>query len=219
MTLTPVKNERYISIKADGRFHEKVTENTEGAVYREYELKDGTKGGKWELLYKDISNVHIKNIRFEESEFGENILITLEGEDGEVVLAESTSSNFGSDIMKKLPNLDFAKKVSLKPYAFEDENGKDKKGVSIFQNDKIMDFFYDGEKKLHGFPEWPKEDYKEMGKDDWKMYFLQVKMFLTDYTKKHIVPKFAEGAPNYSDSAEAGIEYPEDEVKPEDIPF
>lgn len=192
--LTPVNNERYISVKADGRFHEKVSEGTDGAVLREYELRDGTKGQKWELLYKDISNVFVTNIRFEDSDFGENILLTLSDGDNEVVWAESTASNFGSDLMKKLPNLDFSKRVSFKPYAFEDEKGRDKRGVSVFQEDKVADFFYDGEKKLHGFPEWPKAS-EDMSKDDWKLYFLQVKMFLTDYTKTHIVPKFADGAP------------------------
>lgn len=191
--LTPVNNERYISVKADGRFHEKVSEGTEGAVLRTYELKDGTKGEKWELLYKDISNVLVKNIRFEDSDFGENILLTLVDDDSEVVWAENTGSNFGSDLMKKLPNLDFSKPVSFKPYSFEDEKGKDKRGVSVFQEDKISDFFYDGEKKLHGFPEWPKE-LEKMTKDDWKVFFIQVKVFLTDYTKESIVPKFAEGS-------------------------
>lgn len=213
--LTPVNNNRYISIKSDGRFHEKVNEGTEGAVLRKYELKDGTEGSKWELLYKEISNVHIKDVAFEDSDFGENVLVTLAGEDYEVVWAENTGSNFGTDFLKKLPNIDITKLVSIKPYSFEDENGKDKRGVTVFQSDKITDFFYDGEKKLHGFPEWPKEDYKEMSKDDWKMYFLQVKMFLTDYTKKNIVPKFTAGVPNYTDSA---MKYPES-INPEDIPF
>lgn len=222
--LTPVKSERYISVKSDGRFHEKVSAETEGAVYREYELKDGTNGGKWELLYKEISGVQITNVRFEDSDFGENILITLADESGEVVWAESTGSNFGTDLMKKLPGLDLSKKVSFKPYAFTDENGKDKRGVTVFQSDKVMDFFTklkgaDGvlEKgewiKLHGFPEWPKEA-SEMSKDDWKMYFLQVKMFLTDYTKKNIVPKFAEVSQSKNE-----IDYPGDAPNPEDIPF
>lgn len=211
--LTPVNNERYISVKADGRFHEKVPEGTEGAVLREYELRDGTKGQKWELLYKEVSGVHIMNIRFEDSDFGENILLTLSDGEKEVVWAENTASNFGSDLMQKLPNIDLSKPVSFKPYAFEDERGKDKRGVTIAQTDKIGNFFYDGEKNTHGFPAWPKE-LDKMTKDDWKMYFLQVKMFLTDYTKEHIVPKFAEGA-----EAIKPVEYPEDEVKPEDIPF
>lgn len=211
--LTPIKNERYLSIKSDGKFHEVVSKETEGAILREYKLKDGTEGSKWELLYKDISNVFIKNIRFEDSDFGENILLTLSDGDDEVVWSENTSTNFGQDLMKKLPALDPTKVVSFKPYAFEDENGKDRRGVSVFQIDKITNFFYDGEKNINGFPE-PEGDKSEYKTDDWKVYFIQVKKFLVNYTKEHVVPKFTQNA-----EAPANIEYPENDLKPEDIGF
>jgi len=209
--LTPVNSERYISIKADGLFHEKVDKDTEGAVLREYTLKDGTEGSKWELLYRSVDNVFIKGIRFEDSDYGENILTTLvDAEGNEVVWSESTGSNFGTDYMKKLPNLDFSAKVSIKPYAFEDENGRDRRGVSIFQEDKVQGYFYDGEKNTNGFPE---PESKEMSKDDWKVYFIQVKKFLTNYTKENIIPKF-EGVVE-----EQKMEYPTEEINPKDIPF
>lgn len=211
--LNPINNERYISIKSDGRFHEKVDKDTEGAVLREYELKDGTKGSKWELLYKSVDNVFIKNVRFEDSDFGENILLTLSDGENEVVWSENTGTNFGTDLMKKLPNLDFSKKVSIKPYAFEDENGKDKRGVSIYQEDKIQNFFYDGEKNIHGFPE-PQKPREDMKTADWKIYFLNVQVFLTDYIKEHIVSKFDGVQPE-----EKAIEYPEEELNPADVPF
>lgn len=211
--LTPIKNERYLSIKSDGKFHEVVSKETDGAILREYKLKDGTEGSKWELLYKDISNVFVKNIRFEDSDFGENILLTLSDGDDEVVWSENTSTNFGQDLMKKLPALDFSKTVSFKPYAFEDENGRDRRGVSVFQIDKITNFFYDGEKNINGFPS-PEGDRSEYKTDDWKVYFIQVKKFLVNYTKENIVPKFAQGAESPSN-----IEYPENTLKPEDIPF
>ena len=37
---------RFISILADGKFHETVKEGTEGAVEREYETSDGKTGKK-----------------------------------------------------------------------------------------------------------------------------------------------------------------------------
>lgn len=212
--LTPVKSERYISIKADGRFHEKVDKETEGAVLREYELQDGTKGSKWELLYKSVDNVKIKNIKFEDSEYGENILITLSDGENEVVWAENTGTNFATDFMRKLPNINLAEPVSIKPYAFED--GK-KRGVSIFQVDKVADFFWDGEKKTNGFPEWPKSK-DEMNKNDWRKYFLDVQIFLTDYTKEKVVPKFEEA--QYSpEFPESKVQYPDEEIDPSNIPF
>lgn len=212
---TPLDNKRYVSIKSDGLFHEKVSEGTDGAILREYDLKDGTHGSKWELLYKDLSNVHIKSIYFEDSEYGENICTTFTDGENEVTWSENTGTNFGSDWMKRLPNLDFTAKVSIKPYAFEAENGKLKKGVNVYQHDKIADYFWDAEKKkkLHDFPAPPKE---EMKTDDWKLYFLNVKMFLVDYTKSKILPKFESGvSPVKSD-----YPTPEEEgIRPQDIPF
>lgn len=211
--LTPVKNERYISVKADGLFHEKVSQDREGAVLREYENKDGSKGSKWELLYRSVDNVLITNVRFEDSDYGENILVTLSDGENDVVWAENTSSNFGSDLMKKLPNVVFAEKVSIKPYSFTTEEGKPKRGVNIYgKGDKLMDFFYEDGKKLHGFPEWPKEA-SEMSKNDWKKYFLEVEIFLTDYTKKNIVPKFtSDVVPELSAKDFEYPEGPKDEV-------
>lgn len=214
--LTPDKTGRYISIKADGKFHEVVSKDRDGAVLREYELKDGTKGEKWELLYQSVDGVHITNIKFEDSDFGENILLTLSDGENEVIWAENTGTNFGSDLMKKLPNVNFAEKMKIKPYAFKTEDtGKDKRGVNIFQDEeKITSFFYDGEKNINGFPE-PQKARDDMKTPDWKVYFLNVQIFLTDYTKEHIIPKFEGVLPERSND----IEYPTDEITPDDIPF
>lgn len=221
--LNPVDKKRYLSIKKDGVFHETVPKGTEGAVYREYELKDGTKAGKDEMLYKDISNLFIKNIYFEDSEFGENILTTFTDGEKEVTWSENTSTNFGSDWMKRLPNLDFTAKVSVKPYSFVDDRGKLKKGVSVYQHDKIADYFYDWDKReeLHGFPKVPKAR-EEMKTDDWKLYFLQVKMFLVDYTKREIVPRFQSEGLAVGEKYYVSPSYPTAEnegIKPEDTPF
>lgn len=223
--LTTDKTGRYISIKADGKFHEVVSKDTEGAVLREYELRDGTKGSKWELLYRSVDNVHITNIKFEDSDFGENILLTLADGENEVIWAENTSTNFGTDLMKKLPNVNFAEKLSIKPYSFKAEDtGKDKRGVNIFQKDKVFSFFYDPETKTetNGFPV-PQKPRDEMKTADWKIYFLNVQVFLSDYTKEHIVPKFDGVTPiNPGDgpgAAGEALQYPDEEINPEDVPF
>lgn len=215
MELTPAKGTgRYISIKADGLFHEKVDMGTDGAVLREYELKDGTKGSKWELLYKDLKNVYVKDVAFENSDFGENILVTFTDGESDITLAESTSGNFGSDIMKKLPNINFSEKVGVAPYAFVDERtGKPKRGVTFYQqSDKVGDYFWDGTENLHGFPK-PDGDTSKFDKDDWKVHFINVKKFLVNYTRENVIPKLAEGR------AESPTDYPADDIKPEDIPF
>ncbi len=214
--LTPIKSGRYISIKADGLLHEKVSKETDGAVLREYETSDGQKGEKWELLYRDIKDVFLKNVGFEPSEYGENILLTLSDGENEVILSENTSTNFGTDIMKKLPNVNFAEKLTIAPYSFTDTKGKAKKGVSIYQkSDKVADHFWDGVKKLNGFPE-PEGDTSAYDSDDWKMHFIKVRKFLTAYIKEQVVPLFEKGIETDFIS-EKDFEYPEGPKDPPTI--
>ncbi len=216
--LTPKKTDgRFIGIKADGLFHEKVSEGTEGAELRKYELQDGTKGEKWELLYKNVRGVHITKIEFEDSDYGENILTTLSDGENEVIWAEGTNTNFGTDYMKKLPNINFAEKVDIVPYAFTDENtGKDKRGITIYQNgEKVQNFFWKDGAVSNGMPFVSKEDGEKYDKDDWKVHFISVKKFLTNYVKENIIPKFEGVVVLKSDE----VEYPSEEINPEDVPF
>lgn len=220
--LTPAtKPGRYLGIKADGLFHEKVTQDTEGAVYRAYEVKDKktgavTKGEKWELLYKDIKDVHITGIAFEASDYGENIVTTFSDGENEVMWSENTGSNFGSDYMKKLPNVDFSAKLTVAPYAFS-ADGKDKRGVTIYQNgDKVGDYFWDGKENLHGFPV-PEGDTAAYTSDDWKVHFIGVKRFLTNYVKLEILPKLISvDFGNPSGQTDNDFEHPESD--PTDSP-
>jgi hypothetical protein len=94
--------------------------------------------------------------------------------------------------MKKLPNVDLEKKVKIVPFAFEDDNGKKRKGVTIWQKvdgekpHKVENFFskYDPETKkttnIAGYPE-PKKLKKPLSKDQWKLYFGEVREYLVEY--------------------------------------
>lgn len=208
---------RFISILADGKFHETVKEGTEGAVEREYETSDGKTGKKWEITYPGINGI-IRKVDFWKGEYGDMIQLTF-GDPGEeqITISQGTAGNFGEDLMKKLPNVDPTKPVSIMPYAFTDEKtGKPKRGVTIYQdNKKLTDFFWDGEKKLHGFPE-PEGDTAEYGTDDWKIYFLQARKFLIAYIKEHVAPKF-DGEIAYEPTEI--LKYPNEDINPEEIPF
>lgn len=228
MNLTPAKGTgRYISIKADGLFHEKSEQGVPGAKKRTWELKDGTKGEKWELLYSDIKDVYIKDVAFEDSDFGENLLIMLTdgNPENDIILAESTASNFGTDLMKKLPNIIFSEKLTLRPYAFETEEGKERRGVTILQGTdengdekKLKDFFWDGEQNLHGIPQADKT--KTHDKDDWRIHFINVKKFLTNYTKENIIPKIDSERVFEKPEAGSSMTSPVNESDPtSDIPF
>lgn len=178
-------NDKFLSILSDGTIRLSVPEGTEGAVRREYETSDGKTGVKHELVYTELSGM-LTGVKFFEGDFGKLLQLTIEdvGEDP-VVLSIGTASNFGEDLMKKLPGVDIEKPIVISPYSFEDEKGKKRKGVTLSQDgNKLENFYYDKEAKKNkvGYPEV--KITKKMSKDDWKMYFLKVRMFLIDEVSK-----------------------------------
>lgn len=62
-------------------------------------------------------------------------------------------------------------------------------------------------------------DTREYTTDDWKIYFMQVRRFLVNYTKEHIAPKFQKPLESQAFHKSDDIQYPSEEVRPEDIPF
>lgn len=193
--LTPKQdNSNYLYILGStGDFRMKVDQNTAGAVFREYETSVGTKGGKWELSFESIEG-YITNIAIRDGEYGKNILVTFSfGNDQEPITASiSAASSFGEDLMKRLPGVDPSKLVTLRPFAFTDDNNRVRKGVSVLQEGEgLKNFFYDPEKKenLHGYPV-PEGATKDYDKDDWKTYFIKARKFLLGYMEEHVAPKF-----------------------------
>lgn len=181
----------YASVLADGRIHVSVPEGTEGAILRKYETSDKKTGEKWEHIYDQLSG-KIKKVDFREGDFGSQLLVTVGDDSGEkpVVLALATNGNYGEDLMKKLLAIDIEQDVTLKPYSFNDDKNKLRKGISVVQGEvKVANYFYDAEKKknLHGYPVAPKPKGKKgvVSKDEWKLYFTQVRIFLVDKISEH----------------------------------
>lgn len=186
---------------SEGDFRLTVPEGTEGAVRREYESSDGKTGVKHELIYKSIGG-KIVDVSFYEGDYGRNLQVTFDFEEGDepVTVSLGTNTPYGEDVMKKLPNIDLNEWVVFTPYAFEDDRGKDRKGITISQGDeKIQSFFTevseeDGKrvyKNINGLPEPTGE---EADSDDWKIYFTQVRKFLVKYTEDNILPQFGKTA-------------------------
>lgn len=179
----------YASVLADGMIHVEVPEGTEGAVKRDYETSDGKTGSKFEHTYDELSG-KVSSISFYDGDFGKSLQITVEDADGgkPIMLSLNTASSYGEDVMKKLPNVDLEKEVSFIPYSFTDDKGKKKKGMTIKQDgEKIGNYYYDAEnnKNLHDFPKPPTpKKGKVLTTDEWKMYFLQTRIFLIDETEK-----------------------------------
>ena len=173
---------KFVTVLADGKFHQSVDEGTQGAVIREYEDSKGNKGKKTEFVFTEATG-KITDIKFEEGEFGKSIQIEM---DGNGIISLSTSSSFGEDFMKKLPNIDLGDVVLFKPYAFEDDNGKSKKGITIYQNGaKVENYYYDpvAKKPCNGMPV-PEGNTNKFSSDDWKLHFMIVRKFLIQEVEK-----------------------------------
>ena len=182
----PKSNKPYISI-IEGNIAQKVDKDTEGAKYREFEPSDKTKGAKWELIFNSWTGT-IQNITFKETTFGEMCNIELD----DAILSLNTASRYFSDLACKLFNGDIKQKFTFHPYDFE-VDGKRKSGISLQQNGvKLKNYFYDGTKNLHDFPEVDKE--KSIKKTYWKIYFAEVAEFLIEKIKKlKFAPKVNQG--------------------------
>lgn len=180
-------SKKYLSVLADGKFHQTVPEGTEGAVVRTYKDKDDVDQTKTELVYNEVSG-KITKLAFEEGNFGENLQIEI---DGDGVVSLGTASSFGEDIMKKLPAIDLSKPVKLVPYAFED-GGKSRKGVTVYQDEKKVESHYydkDAKKSINGIPE-PEGDVSTFKSDDWKLHFMLVRKFLVKEVNTIIANNF-----------------------------
>lgn len=219
----------FFSVLSDGKFHHSVEEGHQGATKREYELKDGTKGFKWEITANSIEGL-ISGISVRDGEFGKQLHIAFAGDandDKTVVISLNLASNFAEDFLKKLPNIDTDKEVKLVPYSFEDEKTKKtKRGITVYQEDKKINGYYhemkadkkSGKETLHainGYPEVPKES-KTWDSDDWKIYFTQARKFLVAQLEKHPLYNAT-----YLKAMEEGnkVEYPKNEYPDAEISF
>lgn len=180
-------DKKFIVVLADGKFHQTVPEGTEGAVVRTYEDSEGVEQSKTELVFDGIKGV-ITSISFDDGQFGKSLQLEI---DNEGIISIVTASNFGEDLMKKLPNIKLDEPVKLVPYSFIPKGEtKSKKGVTVYQNDVKVDSFYwdkEAEKSVNSIPE-VEGDASKFDSDDWKMHFMVVRKFLIKEVEK--LPKY-----------------------------
>lgn len=218
MLLNTREDKLYVSVLSDGKLHMTVPEGTVGAVKREYETSDGKSGYKWEQVFTELSGI-ISGVSFFDGDFGKSIQIVItDGNEKPVVLSLATASNYGEDMMKKLLSIDINKPVKIIPYNFEDSNKKSKKGITIYQDgQKVKNYFYDDVSKMNtnGFPE---PTSKTLSKEEWKMYFLQIRIFLINKITEHFGILNSKNNSNSDSNSDLEIlvnEFKEDD----DVPF
>lgn len=200
----------YLAI-AYGKLRKKGQKGDAGVVERFNDKGEPNYAYEYNNIEGKIVDVYYKESR----EFGNSYEVTID--DGELYqVSFKESSRYGKDFISKLPGIDFTKWVKITPYEMKDDNGKERRGISVQQNgDKLKSFFTEkvGDKFVykHGFPPG-REDGKMMNEKEWKIYDITVQDFLASYTKEHIIPKL-------KGVKDAPAEPIVDTQTPDDVPF
>lgn len=219
----------YLNIlMSDGTFRQTVTEDTPGAVRRDWQSKDGkTSGTKWEKIYPAVDGT-ISGITFYEGEYGKNLVITLDDGDERYVLSIKSDSPYAEDLMKKIPNIAIADKVKFSPYSFEDEKGKLRRGITVEQNGKkVQSYFYDfhTKKACNGYPEFVYKVDRKTGKkkdvstEEWKIYFASARLWLIEYIEEHHLMRPANASAISSEETDAVYAKAMEGAPDDEIPF
>ena len=177
---------RLLYVLADGKLREQVDETTEGAKLRVVKDDDGTvKAEKWELTYPGIKGF-ISGVATYDGDYGTNINISIKDtNDEEFVLSLKAKDRYGEDFLHKLPNVDFEKEITIKPYNFTDGERK-VTGVSLTQDDvKLQNAFNwkdeDGNwQSLEGYPQVD-EKKKPKNSDQWMVFFTNRREWVIEY--------------------------------------
>lgn len=112
-----------------GLIIEKVDENTPGAKKRINKLNNEV----YEKFYKKVGLV-IKNIWIEEGVYGKQIMISFNLNEDNATLTINNDSSYGRSFYQQIFNCDLSKQIVIHPYRFEDDKGKTRTGVTIYQN-------------------------------------------------------------------------------------
>lgn len=183
MGLLPQEEKRRVLyVLADGLLREQVDETAEGAKERIIKNDDGTeKMRKWEYIYPGITG-YITGVTTRDGDYGTSLLISIKDEnEEEFTLALQAKSKYGEDFLHKLPNVDFTKEITIKPFNFTDGERK-VTGVTLTQASspdgelhKLTNAFNwkdaDGNwQSVDGYPQVD-ENKKPKNSDQWMVFF------------------------------------------------
>ena len=123
MTEQIESNTMYLYIIA-GTMMQKVTEETTGAVRRDWKLKDGTSGIKWEKLHKNLKGF-ISAVEFQDGKYGQQCQFKMTNGKDKTVLSFTVDSRYFFDLAKKFANIELNEQITINPYDFAGDNEKE----------------------------------------------------------------------------------------------
>jgi hypothetical protein len=222
----------FLSIKV-GKLRVKADKTTPNATYREYTLQSGAVGSTYEIVY-DTWTDRLNKLEVVDGKFGTVLQVRME----EATLSVPYGSKEMTHIISKIASMDFSSPtLKFAPYQFQEDSGKEIRGVNVFQNDvKLPDYYqqYDKETKTWTRKEgFPVAKTGVVTKAGWKLYYANVADFLASELEvinaqlEKASPKRNEAPLTpikpISDEDIPTIEYPdypqEKEVNLADVPF
>lgn len=209
---------KFLSI-VGGQIVMRVEPNTKDARKRISE-----KNGKemWELVFSQLTGKVTKH-EIQDSEFGEQLKLTVTLPTTLYILTIPVESRYFDAYAKTFRNLDYAREVRFAPYSFKDKADPSKtiSGMNILQED-----FTEGWKKMDWFftrdtPNGMPVSGDGLSKDELKMHFMQVHIFLKKQIREYPVPGQPATPPAAQNNSSSGPENDGSSYNPidDDLPF
>jgi len=142
----------------------------------------------YEQVFTEINGT-IRDVDiYEHKEYGEFININFDDGIDEFTLSIPASSSNGTKFLTRLPNVNLAEPVEIVPYQFEGDDGKEIRGINIYQGDgfktKIPPYFT--RKTPNGMPSVDEKEWGEMSKKQKSRFMDEVSEWLMGYMKDNI---------------------------------
>lgn len=180
-----------------GKMVQKMTEQdfengVEGVTKREFtNPSTGKKGVAYELEHTDLTGF-ITEAKFVDLEFGQLLKLSIEkGGEKAVLNLKTGADNYFVDFLKKIPNVDLTKEVTIAgAYDFTSPNkaGKEKRwvGITIKQGgEKLKSAYWNGKSSPKGYP---KMEEANPDSDDWQIFFKVEAKYLKKQFVEKVVP-------------------------------
>jgi len=162
----------------DGKLTMKAKEGEAKAVER----KNKNNEMIWEKYFFSISG-KITNLAITTGKFGNQLNISIV--DGETyILTLLCDSGYFSNFINKLDHIDVKKEIKISPYSLVDsKSGKKRIGISLYQDNKKIEYFITKDKKPGGYPLW-KDGFSEaqmksffLYRTEWEIKYFKSKNF------------------------------------------
>lgn len=136
------ENRTYLNIiggKLAVRLKSHIEENGK-VVTEEREIRDKATGEVLktviERYYQSLEGLITEAYIDPTGDYGSRIVIKMLDEGEEFIIQLPVESNYGRSFMLRVPNIDTSMPTTIRPYSFEDDNGKIQSGVTVYQSDR-----------------------------------------------------------------------------------